>query len=195
MGCYSFDDNIPRVHPKAFVHPEATLIGRVIIEEGCYVGAGAVLRGDIGLVHLEKESNVQENCVLHTFPNRVTKIGERAHIGHSAVIHGAEIGKNCLIGIASVVLDDSVVEENTIVGAFSLIPKKARISSGHLYYGIPVKRIRELAPNELEEKKAGTALYVDLASNKGLEMCEPIIDENAGGYKFSKTHRTFKEIF
>lgn len=193
MGCYSFDGNTPRVHPKAFVHPEATLIGRVIIEDGCYVGAGAVLRGDIGVVHLEKESNVQENCVLHTFPNQVTKIGERAHIGHSAVIHGAEIGKNCLIGISSVILDDSIVEENTIVGAFSLVPKKARLLSGQLYYGNPVKRIRELTATELENKKAGTELYVELATKKGLEKCEPIRDENAGGYKFSKSFRLFRK--
>ena len=189
MGFYSFDGNIPRVHPDAFIHPEAVLIGRVIVERGCYVGAGAILRGDLGIVHREQESNIQEGCVLHTFPRRITRICERAHVGHSAIVHGAQIGKNCLIGISCVVLDNSVIEQDVILGAMSLVPKNSYLKSGHLYFGNPAKRIRRLTKLELENKSAGTNLYVEFAANNGQCKCEPQICVNPNDHEFSETAR------
>jgi|TARA_B110000503_G_scaffold92523_1_gene139518 phenylacetic acid degradation protein len=191
MGAYSFDGNTPRVHPGAFIHPEATLIGRVILEEGSYVGAGAVLRGDLGVIHLERESNVQENCVLHTFPNRITKICFRAHIGHSSVIHGAVIGGNCLVGISSVVLDDSTLEENVILGALSLVPKKSVLKSGYLYFGRPAKLIRKLSIDELVHKTVGTELYIALSKENGLVSCAPLICDRPENHNFIESKRVF----
>lgn len=139
------------------------------------LGPAQFLRGDLGVIHLERESNVQENCVLHTFPNRITKICFRAHIGHSSVIHGAVIGGNCLVGISSVVLDDSTLEENVILGALSLVPKKSVLKSGYLYFGRPAKLIRKLSIDELVHKTVGTELYIALSKENGLVSCAPLI--------------------
>lgn len=193
MGFYSFDGNVPRLHPDAFIHPEAVLIGRVIVERGCYVGAGAILRGDIGVVHLEQESNIQEGCVVHTFPNKMTRICERAHVGHSAIVHGAQIGKNSLIGISCVVLDDSVIGQDVILGAMSLVPKNSNLESGYLYFGNPAKRIRKLTNLELDNKRAGTNLYVGFAANNGQYKCDPQICADPKDHDFSENSRIFWE--
>lgn len=99
MAWYEFEEKRPFVHPKAFVHPEAVLIGAIKIGSGCYVGAGAVLRGDIGSISIGRGSNVQENCVIHTFPDKSTILHQDAHIGHGCILHGCEICSNVLIGL------------------------------------------------------------------------------------------------
>ena len=114
---YSFRGMVPVVHPSAFVHPQATLIGHVTVGEDCYVGPHAVLRGDWGKIVLKRGVNVQEGCVLHMFPGTTVLLEESAHIGHGAMIHGAHIGKNCLVGMNAVVMDDVVLGEGCVVGA------------------------------------------------------------------------------
>lgn len=99
MPIYSFKGFIPVVDPSAFVHPMATVTGNVIIGKDVYVGPGAALRGDWGEVVIEDGCNVQENCTLHMFPGKTIRLRKNAHIGHGAVIHGADIGENCLVGI------------------------------------------------------------------------------------------------
>src|SRR5215217_6899318 len=103
---YSFKGFIPIVHPSAFVHPSATVTGNVIIGKDVYIGPGAALRGDWGKIIIEDGCNVQENCTVHMFPGITVLLKECAHIGHGAVIHGATIGRNCLVGMNAVVLDN-----------------------------------------------------------------------------------------
>ena len=104
MAVYQFLDFIPVIHPTAFVHPQANVTGDVIIGPHCYIGPGAVLRGDWGRIVLEEGVNVQENCVVHMFPKTETRLKKMAHVGHGAIIHGGTLGENVLIGMNAVVM-------------------------------------------------------------------------------------------
>ena len=123
---YAFRNMVPVVHPSAFVHPQATLIGHVTVGPDCYVGPGAVLRGDWGKVVLERGCNVQECCVLHMFPEATVLLEEGAHVGHGAMVHGARVGRNSLVGMNAVLLDDVELEEECIVGALALVKAGTR---------------------------------------------------------------------
>ncbi len=105
---YQFKEHIPVVHETAFVHPQAVVTGNVIIGKHVYVGPGAAIRGDWGKIIIEDGCNVQENCTIHMFPGITVHLKENAHIGHGAIIHGATIGSNCLIGMNSVIMDNVV---------------------------------------------------------------------------------------
>ena len=107
---YSFNGYIPVVHESSFVHPLAAVTGNVIIGKNCYIGPGAAIRGDWGQIILEDGVNVQENCTVHMFPGKSITLKESAHVGHGAIIHGANLGKNCLIGMNSVIMDDAVTD-------------------------------------------------------------------------------------
>ncbi len=108
---YSFKGFVPVVHPTSFVHPQAAVTGNVIIGRDCYIGPGAALRGDWGGIVLEDGCNVQENCTIHMFPGVTVFLRAGAHIGHGAIIHGAEIGRNCLVGMNAVIMDRVVLGE------------------------------------------------------------------------------------
>lgn len=162
MPCYSIDGVIPVVSPKAYVHPTAVLIGDVIIEEGVYVGPFAALRADFGRIHLKKNSNIQDSCTVHGFGGSVTVIEEYGHIGHGAILHGCHIGKNVLVGMNSVILDEADIGENTIIGANSTVKAKANIPANVLALGSPAKVIRTLDEKEIAWKSDGTAQYIEL---------------------------------
>src|SRR6201996_803842 len=121
MPCYSFEGLIPVVDPTAFVHPTAVLIGDVIVGAGCYIGPGASLRGDFGRIILKPGSNLQDNCVMHSFPGQDAVIEENGHVGHGAVLHGCVVGREALIGMNSVVMDGAVIGEGSFVGGWSFV--------------------------------------------------------------------------
>jgi len=106
---YSFKGYIPVIHESSFVHPLAAVTGNVIIGKHCYIGPGAAIRGDWGQIILEDGVNVQENCTVHMFPGKSITLKESAHIGHGAIIHGANIGKNVLVGMNTVIMDDAEI--------------------------------------------------------------------------------------
>jgi carbonic anhydrase/acetyltransferase-like protein (isoleucine patch superfamily) len=162
MPFYSFRGLIPVMHPKAYVHETSIIIGDVLIGEDCYIGPGAVIRGDWGRITLEKGCNVQENCVIHMFPGKHILLEEGSHIGHGAVVHGANLGRNCLIGMNAVVLDGAKVGENSIVGALSLVKADVIIPPNMLFAGNPGKVIRELSMDQINWKSQGTKLYQEL---------------------------------
>ena len=137
---YSFRGMVPVVHPSAFVHPQATLIGHVTVGEDCYVGPHAVLRGDWGKIVLKRGVNVQEGCVLHMFPGTTVLLEESAHIGHGAMIHGAHIGKNCLVGMNAVVMDDVQLGEGCVVGALAMVKASTSWPDRSLIVGNPATR-------------------------------------------------------
>ncbi len=111
MAIYAFKGFIPVVHESSFVHPRAVVTGNVIIGSDVYIGPGAAIRGDWGQIIIEDGCNVQENCTIHQFPGKTVVLKKGAHIGHGAIIHGAQIGENCLIGMNAVVMDDVVSDE------------------------------------------------------------------------------------
>jgi phenylacetic acid degradation protein len=173
---YSFKDIIPVVHESSFVHPQAVVTGNVIIGRDCYIGPGAALRGDWGQIIIEDGCNVQENCTIHMFPGVTVVLKAGAHIGHGAVIHGATIGKNCLLGMNAVVMDNVVLGDECIVGALSFIKADEAFEARSLIVGNPAKKIKEVSDDMMAWKTQGTKLYQQLPQDMkhGWAICEPL---------------------
>lgn len=159
---YSFKDFIPIIHETAFIHPQAAVTGNVVIGKKVYIGPGAAIRGDWGGIIIEDGCNVQENCTIHMFPGVTVLLKEDAHIGHGAIIHGAIIGKNCLIGMNSVVMDNVVLGDECIVGALSFIGADLVFEKRSLIVGNPAKKIKDVSDEMITWKTAGTKLYQTL---------------------------------
>jgi phenylacetic acid degradation protein len=159
---YEFNGYRPVAHKSSFIHPQAAITGNVIIGKKCYIGPGAALRGDWGQIIIEDGCNVQENCTIHMFPGVTVLLKEGAHIGHGAIIHGAVIGKNCLIGMNAVVMDNVQLGDECIVGALSFIKEGEIISPRKLLAGNPAKIIKEVSDDMIKWKTEGTLLYQQL---------------------------------
>jgi len=162
---FEFKGFIPVVPPSSYVHPQATVIGHVVIGKNVYIGPGAVLRGDWGAIEIADGCNVQENCVLHMFPGKKVILEQDAHIGHGAIIHGAHIGQNVMIGMNTVVMDDVVIERDCIIGALSFIKADMHIPAASLVVGNPGKIIKTLSEDMISWKSKGTALYQTLPAD------------------------------
>lgn len=167
---YSFEGIVPVVDPSAHVHPTAVLIGDVIIGPGCYVGPNAVLRGDIGRIEMRQGSNIQDNCVAHTFPDMVMLLEEDGHVGHGAVLHGCTVGRNAMVGMNAVVMDRVIIGENTIVGAMSFVKAGMALPSDSLVIGSPARIVRRLTEDEIRWKSEGTRVYQQLAVKANTQM-------------------------
>jgi phenylacetic acid degradation protein len=175
---YSFKDFIPVIHPSSFVHPQASITGNVIIGKNCYIGPGAALRGDWGGIVLEDGCNVQENCTIHMFPGITVLLKEGAHIGHGAIIHGATIGRNCLIGMNTVIMDNVTLGDECIVGALSLIKEREQVPPRSVIVGNPAKIIKQVTDEMISWKTKGTALYQALPAEMFAhwKVCEPLTE-------------------
>jgi phenylacetic acid degradation protein len=176
MPVYSYEGLVPVVHPTAFVHPTAVLIGDVIVGAGVYIGPGASLRGDMGRIEVREGANVQDNCVMHSFPGAGALIEPDGHIGHGAIVHGAHVGRNVLVGMNAVLMDNVVVGENSIVGAMAFVKAEMQIPPNVLVAGAPARIIRDLKDSEIAWKKTGTQEYKDLAirCRETLRECAPL---------------------
>jgi phenylacetic acid degradation protein len=173
---YEFKGYKPVIHESSFIHPQAAVTGNVIIGADVYVGPGAAIRGDWGQIIIEDGCNVQENCTIHMFPGVTVLLKEGAHIGHGAIIHGATIGKNCLVGMNSVIMDNVVLGDECIVGALSMIKADEVFERRSLIVGNPAKKIKEVSDEMISWKTAGTALYQQLPKDmmEGWRECEPL---------------------
>ena len=156
---YSFKGHIPVVHESSFVHPLAAVTGNVIIGENCYIGPGAAIRGDWGEIILENGVNVQENCTVHMFPGKSIVLKQGAHVGHGAIIHGANLGRNTMVGMNSVIMDGAVIADECIVGAMAFVKAESVFAPRQLIVGNPAKAIKEVSQQMLAWKTAGTKLY------------------------------------
>src|SRR5689334_16894257 len=176
MPAYRLEGFIPVIHPTAFVHPQAVLIGDVIVGARCYVGPGASLRGDFGRIVVGAGSNVQDGCIMHAFPSKDAVLEEDAHVGHGAVLHGCTIRRGALIGIGAIVMDDVTVEEEAFVGAASFVRAGFVVPRRTLVTGVPARVVRELTAEELEWKAIGTREYQELTVRclATLKACEPL---------------------
>ena len=159
---YSFKGHIPVVHASSFVHPLAAVTGNVIIGENCYIGPGAAIRGDWGEIILENGVNVQENCTVHMFPGKSIVLQQGAHVGHGAIIHGANLGRNTMVGMNSVIMDGAVIADECIVGAMAFVKAESVFAPRQLIVGNPAKAIKEVSEQMLAWKTAGTKLYQNL---------------------------------
>ena len=193
---YSFNGFIPIIHPTAFIHPQACVTGNVIIGKDVYVGPGAALRGDWGKIIIEDGCNVQENCTIHMFPGVTTLLKTCAHIGHGAIIHGATIGKNCLIGMNSVIMDNVVIEDECIVGALCFIKQDEVFERRSLIVGNPAKKIKEVSDEMIKWKTEGTKLYQSLPKQmqENWSACEPLAEPPSTEKNQEEVYKTWKKI-
>ena len=171
-----FNEFVPVVHETSFVHPQAVVTGNVIIGKNCYIGPGAAIRGDWGQIIIEDGCNVQENCTIHMFPGVTVLLKERAHIGHGAIIHGATIGRNSLVGMNAVIMDNVKLGDECIVGALTFIKADEIIPARSVVVGNPAKIVKEVSNEMIEWKTKGTAFYQQLPFDmkQGWKECEPL---------------------
>lgn len=160
---YEINGVTPVVHPSAYVHPSAVLIGDVIVGPRCYVGPLAALRGDFGRLILKEGANLQDTCVMHGFPGADTVVEQDGHIGHGAVLHGCRIGRNALVGMNSVIMDNAVIGADSIVAAMTFVRAGMEVPARSLVVGTPAKVVRALRDDEIQWKTAGTGQYQELA--------------------------------
>lgn len=176
---YEFNGYKPVVHETAFVHPQAAVTGNVIIGANVYIGPGAAIRGDWGKIVIEDGCNVQENCTVHMFPGVEVRLKEGAHVGHGAIVHGAQLGKNCLIGMNAVLMDEVIVGDESVIGALSFLPAKFIVPNRKIVVGNPAKIVKDVSDEMIAWKTKGTALYQSLPSecHDSLKVCEPLREE------------------
>jgi phenylacetic acid degradation protein len=169
---YAIDGITPVVHPSAFVHPTAVLIGDVIVGPRAYIGPGASLRGDFGRIVVEEGANIQDTCMLHGFPGKDTVVGAEVTVGHGAVLHGCVVHRGALIGMNCVVNDNAEVGEDAVVAALAFVKAEAKIPAGALAAGIPARVLRQLSETEIRWKKDNMLLYQQLAQRSASTMQE-----------------------
>ena len=193
---YEFKGFKPVVHETAFVHPQATVTGNVIIGQNVYIGPGAAIRGDWGGIVIEDGCNVQENCIIHMFPGVTVRLMEAAHIGHGAIIHGATIGRNVLVGMNSVILDNAEIGDESIIGALCFIKTGEKIPPRSLVVGNPGKIIKQVSDDMIAWKTQGTKLYQMLPQEcrESLRTCEPLCQVPANQPNQEILYQTWKEL-
>ena len=167
----SFDGKHPRIHASAWVDRSAVVIGDVRIDAGASIWPVSVVRGDIHSIVIGARSNIQDGSVLHvTHDSRFNPgghplvIGEEVTVGHRVMLHGCEIGDQCLIGMAAVVMDGAVIEPRVILAAGSLVPGGKVLQSGYLWRGAPARKVRPLSDEEMDYFPYVAANYVRLAA-------------------------------
>ena len=193
---YSFKGFIPVVHPSSFIHPQAAVTGNVINGKDVYIGPGAALRGDWGGIVIEDGCNVQENCTIHMFPGVTVLLKESAHIGHGAIIHGGTIGRNVLVGMNSVIMDEVEIGDECIIGALSFINANTKIPARSLVVGNPGKIIKEVSDEMIAWKTKGTQLYQTLPKDcyDTLQVCEPLREMPADRPKQEALYEVWEKI-
>ena len=175
---YEFNGYKPVIHPSAYVHKEATIIGNVIIGKNVYIGPGASLRGDWGQITIEDGCNIQDNCIIHIFPGKDVLLNQNSHIGHGAIIHGANIGRNSLVGMNAVVMDDAKVGDECIIGALCFIRGEMQIPNRKIVVGNPPKIKGDVTDKMLDWKTKGTELYQTLSKecSELMKECTPLAE-------------------
>tara|TARA_B100000795_G_scaffold98437_1_gene72245 strand:+ start:1149 stop:1733 length:585 start_codon:yes stop_codon:yes gene_type:complete len=187
MPIYAIDGLIPVVDTSAYVHPTAVLIGDVIVGTDCYIGPNAVLRGDFGRIVLNQGCNVQDTCVVHSFPNKDCVIEQDGHIGHGAILHGCHIGRNALVGMNSVIMDGAIIGAESLVAATAFVKSGFQCPPRSLLAGSPATIKRQLSDEEIAWKSNGTLEYQNLSKrcHKSLELVEPLTQVQADRPRFA----------
>lgn len=179
---YEFDGYKPVINPSSYVHKEATIIGNVIIGKDVYIGPGASLRGDWGQIIIKDGCNIQDNCIIHIFPGKNVVLEKNSHIGHGAIIHGANIGENSLIGMNAVIMDDAKIGNECIVGALCFVKSEMIIPNRKIIVGNPAQIKGDVSDEMIKWKTKGTKLYQTLPQEcrKLMRVCEPLneMDKN-----------------
>jgi phenylacetic acid degradation protein len=180
QNIYEIDGVRPVIDPSSFVHPTAVIIGSVQIGKNCYIGPHSSLRGDFGTIILEDGVNFQDSCVAHGFPNGTTLIKENGHVSHGAVIHGCTIGRNTMVGIQAVVMDNAEIGDECMIAALSYIKPNFKAPNRSIIAGIPAVIKTNVSEKQIEWKTEGTALYQQLAqrSLETMKACKPLTNKS-----------------
>jgi phenylacetic acid degradation protein len=189
MSFFSIEGIVPVVDPTSFVHPTAVLIGDVLVGPRCYIGPLASLRGDFGRIIVEDGANIQDNCVIHTFPGEQTFVGSCGHIGHGAVLHGCRLMPNVLIGMNATVMDGATIGESSVVAAMSFVKAGFQVPPRTLVAGIPAKILKTLDEQEIAAKSSGTRLYQRLAERCLASLTEVQPLSRADAVRLEVRHR------
>ena len=159
-----FEGKTPQIHDSVYVASTAVIIGDVVLEEGASVWYGAVLRGDSGIIRIGKETNVQDNVVIHADTENGTIIGDRVTLGHGCILHDTNIGDGCVIGMLATLLHHSVVGEQCMIGAGAVVREGFEIPSNSVAAGVPAKVMKELDGSAKE--------WLDMAYEEYTELSE-----------------------
>jgi len=155
------EGKMPVFGNDCYLAPNATVVGEVIMGDNCTVWFNAVVRGDVNAIHIGHRTNIQDGAVIHcTYQKAATSIGSDVSVGHNAIVHGATVHDNVLIGMGSIVMDHAVVEENCIIAAGAIVLENARCESGWIYAGIPAKKIKEVSPEQIANMKRTAQNYI-----------------------------------
>jgi len=192
---YEFDGYRPVIHESAYIHPQAAVTGNVIIGKDVYIGPGAAIRGDWGKIVIEDGCNVQENCTIHMFPGVTVTLKKSAHVGHGAIIHGATIGENSLVGMNAVVMDNVNIGKECIVGALSFVKEGMDIPDRKVVVGNPAKIVKDVTDEMAKWKTEGTGWYQRLPKqlHDTLKECEPLREVPQGRRDQSGDYSTWGE--
>ena len=195
MSIFEFDGFRPVVHESAFVHPNASVTGNVVIGRDVYIGPGAAIRGDWGGIVIEDGCNVQENCTIHMFPGVTVVLEASAHIGHGAIVHGARIGRNSLVGMNAVIMDNVIVGAECIVGALTFVPAEMQIPARKVVVGNPGRIVKDVSDEMIAWKTQGTGLYQALPAQlyASLKECEPLREVPADRARQQMSYQTWNQ--
>jgi carbonic anhydrase/acetyltransferase-like protein (isoleucine patch superfamily) len=164
MALYEFEGKRPSIGKDTFVHPQAVIIGEVEIGERCYVGAGAVIRGDYGKIAIGSGTNIQENCILHSEPETIAIIEENSLIGHSAIVHGpCLIKQNVTVGMGAIICAGCELEIDSLLAAGSVLPPGRNVPKGKMAMGNPARVVKDLDEFNKLYNQIGVKLYQDLS--------------------------------
>jgi carbonic anhydrase/acetyltransferase-like protein (isoleucine patch superfamily) len=192
---FKFKKYIPVIHESSFIHPLASVTGNVIIGKNVFVGSGAAVRGDFGEIIIEDGCNIQENCIIHMFPGVTVRLKKGAHIGHGAIVHGASVGENVLIGMNAVIMDDVEIGNDSIIGAMTLVTEGMKIPERKLVVGNPAKIIKDVTGDMLEWKTEGTRVYRQLTGDclAHLRETQPVRTHSSKKEKQKAGYKTWKK--
>jgi len=160
---YNFKNKKPIISETAFIAPSADIIGEVTVGENSSIWYNVTIRGDIAPVVIGKNSNVQDNSVIHVGHDVPAVIGNNVTIGHNVIVHACTIKDNSLIGMGAIILDYAEIGEESIVGAGSLVTKRKKFPPRSLIMGSPARLIRELSEEEIQGIRDNVQSYVDIA--------------------------------
>lgn len=177
MAAYSFEGKAPRIGSGTYIHPQATLIGEVEVGSGCYVGAGARLRGDWGRIVVADGCNIQENCILHVDVGAETVLGSACHLGHGAILHGARLAERVYVGMGAVIMDGVTLGAGCCVGAGAVVTAHTEVPAGKLVLGTPAHIAGDVNEELARRLARGTRLYQELAG-RCLRTLEPVTPDD-----------------
>lgn len=156
----------PKIHPSAYVHPTACIIGDVIIDADCSIWPYAVIRGDLGQIHIQEGTSIQEHVLIHSDKDSKVTIGKHVTVGHRAILHGTHVDDEVLIGMGSILLDYSHIKKHSIVGAGALVTSNKTFLSRSLILGSPAKVVKEVSEQDIISIKENAEHYIQLKNKR-----------------------------